>query len=203
MLGRRYSRPSGPSNHVLHQARGGSGNARDGILRHQKLNIFAMGVFVLPFALGLWAVPHLLSGSGAMGWPSSSVINKWYWAPWACFRVWSSGSFLSAIRWPAKPLKPGPTWKNTACCWRSWAGIIRRRNRPAAQAEVYPDHSEVRPLMEGVYRQPIDNSTNYIFAPTSRAPQQAGSPYRLSIPDTNWRAISTNAPIWTLDCCHT
>jgi hypothetical protein len=56
-----------------------------------RLNIFAIGGFVLLFALGLWAVPHLLSEFGRHG---IALIIRYKWAVLAMV-----GVFLGFVAW--------------------------------------------------------------------------------------------------------
>ena len=61
------------------------------ITRVSRLNIFAIGGFVLLFALGLFAVPHLLSEFGRNG---VAVISKYRWVA-----VGVVGVFLGLLIW--------------------------------------------------------------------------------------------------------
>ncbi len=61
------------------------------ITRISRLNIFVIGAFVLLFALGLFAVPHLLSEFGRYGMP---LIYKYRWVVLAIIAV-----FLGLIIW--------------------------------------------------------------------------------------------------------
>lgn len=56
-----------------------------------RLNIFAIGGFVLLFALGLWAVPHLLSEFGRHG---VALISRYKWVALAVV-----GVFLGFVAW--------------------------------------------------------------------------------------------------------
>ena len=61
------------------------------ITRVSRLNIFAIGAFVLLFALGLFAVPHLLAEFGRNG---VAVISKYRWVALAIVAV-----FLGLVVW--------------------------------------------------------------------------------------------------------
>ena len=61
------------------------------ITRVSRLNIFAIGGFVLLFALGLFAVPHLLSEFGRHG---VAVISKYRWVA-----IGLAGVFLGLVIW--------------------------------------------------------------------------------------------------------
>jgi hypothetical protein len=61
------------------------------INRVSRLNIFAIGGFVLLFALGLWAVPHLLSEFGRHG---VAVIIRYKWVV-----LGIAGVFLGLVVW--------------------------------------------------------------------------------------------------------
>jgi len=61
------------------------------ITRLGRLNIFAIGGFVLLFALGLFAVPHLLSEFGRHG---VAVISKYRWVAFGL-----GGVFLGLVIW--------------------------------------------------------------------------------------------------------
>jgi hypothetical protein len=61
------------------------------IHRVSRLNIFAIGGFVLLFALGLWAVPHLLSEFGRHG---VAVIIRYKWVALGIV-----GVFLGLVVW--------------------------------------------------------------------------------------------------------
>lgn len=61
------------------------------ITRVSRLNIFAIGGFVLLFALGLFAVPHLLSEFGRHG---VAVITKYRWVAFGL-----GGVFLGLVIW--------------------------------------------------------------------------------------------------------
>ena len=61
------------------------------ITRVSRLNIFAIGAFVLLFALGLFAVPHLLAEFGRHG---AAVISKYRWVAFGVV-----GVFLGLVIW--------------------------------------------------------------------------------------------------------
>lgn len=61
------------------------------VSRVSRLNIFAIGGFVLLFALGLWAVPHLLSEFGRHG---VAVIIRYKWVA-----LGTAGVFMGLVVW--------------------------------------------------------------------------------------------------------
>lgn len=74
------------------QVPGSSSDRLDRLMaRVSRLNIFAIGGFVLLFALGLFAVPHLLSEFGRHG---VAVISKYRWVV-----IGVIGVFLALVVW--------------------------------------------------------------------------------------------------------
>ena len=61
------------------------------LTRVGRMNIFAIGGFVLVFALGLWAIPHVLSEFGRHG---VAVIIRYKWAAFGCVAV-----FVGFVAW--------------------------------------------------------------------------------------------------------
>ena len=61
------------------------------IMRISRLNIFAIGGFVLLFALGLFALPHLLSEFGRHG---VAILSKYRWVALGVV-----GVFLGLVVW--------------------------------------------------------------------------------------------------------